>query len=96
MKRKTHAWAYIVFLLVAFAMVTSGCASSKTWAYTKEKAWPDVKAVVLVHAPSIALNAIDDILGLIGIPISAVEWGVQSVESVVVPAGPAPTPAPNP
>jgi len=99
MKRRTHAWAYIVLILTA-AMFMSGCASSKAWQYTKEKAWPDVKAVALVHAPSVAMLLVDDLLGLLGIPISAIEWGVQSVESVVTPseAAPAATPTspPNP
>lgn len=85
MKRKTHAWAYIVLILTA-AIFMGGCSSSKAWQYTKEKAWPDFKAVAIVHVPSVAMLAIDDILGLIGVPISLLEWGVQGVESVVSPS----------
>lgn len=94
--RRSQAWAWGVLLLAAVLLASSGCASSKAWAYTKEKAWPDVKAVVLVHAPSIALRGIDDLLSLVGLPIGAIEWGVQQAESIVVPGPETPAPAPNP
>ena len=83
MKRKTGLWAYIVFLVLPFALTLNGC---HFYTHVKENVLPPVKQIVVDSVPGMATALLEDakdglkwVLDKLGIPF---EWTEEQVKSL--------------